>query len=107
MAESLKLRGRICFISDLVSGVSKSGTSWVKKTFAIETLDQYPKRVAFTLFNDRTDIYVELNRIVDVYFDAESREFNGRWYTDLRAWKVEDPNEARQNQPKSNDGFPW
>ena len=24
-----------------------------------------------------------------VSFDAESREYNGRWFTDLKAWKIE------------------
>ncbi len=44
----------------------------------------------FDFFGDRVDQFaLNLGEEVTVSFDLESREFNGRWYTDVRAWKAE------------------
>ena len=51
---------------------------------------QYPRKVCFNLFGDKVDQYpAAIGEDVVVSFDLESREFNGRWYTDVRAWKIE------------------
>ena len=34
------------------------------------------------------DTPVEIDQVYTISFDLESREFNGRWYTSARAWKV-------------------
>jgi len=56
----------------------------------LETGDQYPKKVCFNLFNDKIDQFpLAIDDQVNVSFDVESREYNGRWYTTVRAWKIE------------------
>lgn len=71
------------------TGMGKNG-EWKKQNIILETDGMYPKKVCITLWGDKVDPSVlQIGNILDVSFDAESREYNGNWYTDLRAWKVE------------------
>ena len=68
----------------------------------LETLDSYPRKVKFDFFGDRADQYnFEVGDIITLSYDIESREFNGRWYTDIRGFKAvkEDPNMAGAPAP--------
>ncbi len=82
---------------ELQSGVSKAGNQWKKQEYVMETLDSYPRKVKFDFFGDRADQYpLEVGDVITLSYDIESREFNGRWYTDIRGFKAmkEDPNMA-------------
>jgi hypothetical protein len=73
-------------------GVSKtSGKEWKLQAYVLETQEQYPRKVHFEVFGeDRIKANpCQLDDIVTVSFDIESREFNGRWYTSIRAWKIQ------------------
>src|SRR5687768_5680534 len=89
---AMEITGRVVQVLQPVTGQSKSGSGeWRKQEFVIETQSQYPKKVMFSLWGDKTEQINGLNpgEDVKVSFDPESREYNGRWYTDLRAWKIE------------------
>lgn len=88
---ALEITGKLISKLSLLTGTSKSGNNWQKQEFVIETLDQYPKKVCAQLWGDKTDqlSQFEIGSTLKVSFDVESREFNGKWYTDLRAWKIE------------------
>lgn len=87
---SLVLKGKLTKILNPESGVSKAGNSWKKQDFVIETSEQFPKNVCFTLFNDKASMLSGFNQgdEVEVSFDVESREFNGKYYHNLNAWKI-------------------
>lgn len=87
----MEIQGKIIAALPEVTGISKTtGNPWKKRDYVLETHDQYPRKVAFDLFGDKVDQYpLEVGEEVVVSFDIESREYNGRWYTNLRAWKVE------------------
>lgn len=73
----------------LQQGTSKAGNPWKKKEWVLETIGQYPRKVKFDVFGDRVDtLHFELGQSYVVSVDVESREFNGRWYTDLKAFAV-------------------
>ena len=97
--------GKILQINELQSGVSKAGKEWKKITFVVETHDQYPKKGCFIMMNDRAENLIKYQKVGDevkVSFDIDSREFNGRWYTDLSAWRVEKvTQEAAAPQPSA------
>ncbi len=96
----MEIRGRIIFVLPLASGVSKTGNSWKKQEYVLETYDQYPRKVCFGLFGDRVDQYpAQVGDEVVVSFDLDSREYNGRWYTEVRAWKMEKADAAIQQAP--------
>jgi len=96
----MEIKGTIIAALPETSGVSKAGNQWKKKEYVLENTDsQYPRKVAFTCFGDNADkINLQVGQVATVYFDIESREYNGRWYTDLRAWRadVEVPGAAVQ-----------
>lgn len=86
----MEVTGRIIIALPEVSGTSKAGNAWKKREYVLETQEQYPRKVFFNFFGDRADQYpLNVGDLVTVSFDIESREFNGRWYTDIRAWKSE------------------
>lgn len=87
----MEITGKLIQKLPVQSGVSSAGNNWSKAEFVIETIEQYPKKVCANLWGDRAralDQFQEGN-LITVSFDLESREFNGRWYTDVKAWKVE------------------
>lgn len=86
----LELSGKLIQLLPLQTGNGKNG-AWQKQDFVIETADQYPKKVCFSAWADKADSLktIPMGSSVKVAFNAESREFNGKWYTDLRIWKIE------------------
>ena len=93
----MDIKGKIIQKLDLQSGTSKAGNAWKRQEYVLETLDSYPRKVKFDFFGDRADQYpLEVGDVITLSYDIESREFNGRWYTDIRGFKAmkEDPNMA-------------
>ena len=87
----MEIVGKVIQVLPLQQGTSsRTGNPWTIKTFIIETQENYPRKVAIEIFGDQriADNPAEVDQIVTVSFDLESREFNGRWYTSVRAWKV-------------------
>lgn len=99
----MELTGKCVAVLDIQSGTSKTGNEWKKQEFVIEFGDRYPKKVCFQLFGDRVNDCPNVGDEVVVSFDAESREWNGKWFTQLNAWKVENKSAgattASQAQP--------
>lgn len=91
----MEISGKIIQCLPEQSGTSRAGNPWKKRVYILETQETYPKKVAFDLFGDRVDQYpMKEGDMVKVSFDINSREFNGRWYTDISAWKVEPANQG-------------
>ncbi|MDE7411175.1 MAG: DUF3127 domain-containing protein [Paramuribaculum sp.] len=88
----MELTGKVIVVLPIESGTSKSGNAWQKQNFVIETAGQYPKKVCLQLFGDKVNECPNVGDDVKVSFDPESREWQGRWFTQLNAWKVEKQN---------------
>lgn len=72
------------------SGTGKNDKKWFKQSFVIKTNGQYPKEVCITAWGDKCDLIPQKpGTEVTVYFDPESREYNGKYYTELKFWKAE------------------
>ena len=88
----MEISGKIIQVLPEQGGVSKtSGKEWKLQAYVLETQEQYPRKVHFEVFGeDRIKANpCQLDDVVTVSFDIESREFNGRWYTSIRAWKIQ------------------
>jgi len=87
----MQVKGTLLQILKMETGVSKAGKEWKKQDFVIETNEQFPKKVCFTLFNDKVNLLVGIpeGEELEISFDIESREFNNKWYHNLNAWKIE------------------
>jgi hypothetical protein len=85
----MQLTGKIVSLLPMQTGTGRNGT-WRKQEVILETEGQYPKKVCVAVWGERIDenqLRIGNNLKVDV--DVESREYNGRWYTDVKAWRVE------------------
>jgi hypothetical protein len=87
---ALELIGKLIKTLPVQSGTSARGT-WSKQDFILETQEQYPKKVCVSAWGERVNELsaVAEGDILKVSFNVESREFNERWYTDVRAWRIE------------------
>jgi hypothetical protein len=85
----MELAGRIVHVLPEKSGTSARG-AWRKQEYVIEVPGDYPKQVCFMVWGDKIDQFqIQQDQQVTIHFDLESREYNGRWYTDVKAWRVE------------------
>jgi len=87
----MEIIGKLIQKMPMQSGIGKTGNSWQKQEFVIETLEQFPRKVCAQLWGEKTAVLETLNiedKVV-VSFDLESREFNGKWYTDVKAYKLD------------------
>ncbi len=103
----MEIKGKVILALPEVSGVSSKGNSWKKREYVLETLDNFPKKVHFDLFGDRADQYpLSVGETITLSFDIESREYNGRWFTSIRGWKVDKEGEAAANQSMATGSVP-
>lgn len=87
----MEITGKIIAVLPEQGGTSKTGNEWKKQEYVLETFDQYPKKVCFQLFGaDKIEqAAIKLGEDLNVFFDIDSREYQGRWYTNINAWKVD------------------
>ena len=86
--KKLEIKGKIIEILPEKSGQSANG-EWRKQEYVLETDSNYPKKICFMAWGNKIDEFdLKQGETVEVSVDLESREYNGRWYTDVKAWKV-------------------
>lgn len=88
----MEISGKIIVATEVRSGQSaRTGNNWMAQDFVIETHEQYPRRCVFSVFGeDRLkEFNIKPGEELTVYFDIDAHEYNGRWFNNLRAWKVE------------------
>lgn len=98
----MELTGKIIAVMPSKSGVSpRTGNAWMTQEYVIEVPGQYPKKCMFTIFGeDRIKQFnIQSGDDITIQFDIDAREFNGRWYNDVRAYNVL---RAANQQPATN-----
>ena len=97
----MEISGKIIELLPEKSGQSAKGT-WRKQEYILETEGQYPKKICFMVWSDKIDEFaIKEGEILVISVDIESREYNGRWYTDVKAWKVTRAGADAQSIPTS------
>lgn len=105
---ALDVIGKIIQVMDPVRGTSKAGKDWVKQEFILETQETYPKKICIGMMGDKTSEISKyrVEDMVKVHLNIESREYNGKWYTNVNAWKIEQAaasgNGASSNSPSAS-----
>lgn len=103
----MEIEGKIIAVLPAREGVSSRGTQWKSQDYVIETHEQYPRKCCFNVFgSDKIDLFnIQSGEELRVSFDIDAREYQGRWFNSIRAWKVEriDPNAA----PQAPQGVPF
>lgn len=107
---ALDVIGKIIQVMDPVRGTSKAGKDWVKQEFIIETQETYPKKICIGMMGEKTNEISKyrVEDMVKVHLNIESREYNGKWYTNINAWKIEQagtsPSAGTNAAPSSSMG---
>ncbi|MEG1635181.1 MAG: DUF3127 domain-containing protein [Rikenellaceae bacterium] len=100
----MEIEGTVYAILPQVSGQSSRG-SWVRQEMVIEFKSgEFNKKLSLSFWGDKTNQLANLKQgeMVKAFFDLESREFNGKWFTTAQTWKIErsiPQNEAMQGVP--------
>jgi hypothetical protein len=114
----LKITGTVQQVLEEASGEGRNGP-WRKQEFILETEGNYPKPVCLVVWGDSIDQFgIRTGERITASIDLQSREYNGRWYTDVKAWKVErdsatggpppiPPNEPFPEPPGDDDDLPF
>jgi hypothetical protein len=104
---ALDVTGKLYKVMSEVTGSGKNG-NWVKQEFVIETMEQYPKKACFSVWGDKVASIKGLQPgdQIKISFNIESREYNERWYTDLRAWKIETVSGSGDTTSTQKEEFP-
>ena len=99
----MEIQGKLISKLTEQTGTSAKG-EWKKQDAVIETLEQFPKKVCITFWGERADELKKLNEgdNIKVFFDIESREYQGKWYTNLKAWKFETSPSSSSAENNSN-----
>ncbi|HCO68909.1 MAG TPA: hypothetical protein DIT04_14285 [Dysgonomonas sp.] len=85
----MQITAKLIQVLPVQSGVGRNG-EWKKQDVIVETDGQYPKKICISIWGDKaSEAVLQVGNILDISFDVESREYNGRWYTDVKAWKVD------------------
>ena len=104
----MQLTVKLLQVLPLQTGNGKNG-QWKKQDIIVETDGTYPKKICVSIWGDKIqESQLQVGGSLKIDFDVESREFNGRWYTDVKAWKVEPANGGGQTidrnvEPSYND----
>ena len=88
----MELAGRVIAVLEARSGLAKStGNPWMIQDYVIETHEQFPRRMTFNVFGEEKikQFNIQLGEEINVFFDINAREYQGRWYNDIRAWRVD------------------
>lgn len=98
----MEVSGKLILKLPLQTGTGKTGTPWQKQEFVIETIETYPKKICANLWGDKADVLQSINigDQVIMSFSVESREYNGKWYTDVKAFRLETAVQAPQSAPQ-------
>jgi hypothetical protein len=96
----MQVKAKLIQLLPTQTGTGKNG-EWKKQDIIVETDGQYPKKVCISIWGDKiNEQQLVVGNSLTIDFDIESREFSGRWYTDLKAWKVDT---ASQGTVQSNN----
>lgn len=88
----MEIEGKIIAVLPQQSGVSsRTGNPWASQDYVIETHEQYPRKCCFRVFGaDKIQsMAIKAGEELRVSFDIDAHEYNGRWYNNLTAWKVD------------------
>ncbi len=86
---ALEIEGTIIKLLPMQTGESARG-QWKKQDYILETEGQYPKQVCMNAWGDNVDKFnLQEGAKIRASIELSSREYNGRWYTDVRIWRVE------------------
>ena len=104
----MEIKGKLVKVLPPVTGQGRNG-EWKRQEFVIELDGTYPRKVCISTWGDKVNVEaLPEGSVLNVFYDLESREYMGKWYTSVTAWKVEIVEEGSpQQQPVSAEQSPF
>lgn len=101
----MEIQGKIIQVLAPQKFTTRNG-EMTRYSFILETTGNYPKKVKFDVLRDEAwgNMNVQVGMMANVSFDADSREWQGRWYTSLTCWRVQNLEQA-QRQAQQQQQF--
>ena len=86
----MEIIGKVVRLGNLTEGTSARGP-WRKQELIIETEEQYPRTVCLICWTNQIDEIQKFapGQTIKAQIELSSREFNGKWYTDVRVWRFD------------------
>ncbi len=85
----MEIFGKIIAVLPERNGTSQRGNQWRSVTYVLETQEQYPKKLTFDVVNEKIDqLAIQPGEMLNVQFDINAREYNGKWFNSIQAWNV-------------------
>lgn len=102
----MEFEGTVYKIEPATSGTSQRG-EWQRQNVIFEYLDgSYTRKVCVTFFNKPEEVArLQEGATYTVSINIESREYQGRWYTDVRSWRIQ-PKQMEQAAPAAMPDMP-
>ena len=84
--------------------IQQVSASFRKQEFVIETDEKYPQKIQFELTQDRCGEVdkIRLNTPIKVHFNVRGREWNGKYFVNLQAWRIEPQGPKQEPEPQVN-----
>ena len=105
----MELSGKVIAVLEPRGGVSKTGNAWKVQEYVIETHDQYPRKMCFDVFGEDkiNQFNIQVGEELTVHFDIDAREWQGRWFNSIRAWKVDRATQGPDAPFAPSDAVPF
>ena len=87
----MEITGKIIAVLPPKQGVSQStGNAWMCQDYVLETQEMYPKKVCFNVFGAEKiqEMNIQLGEMLTVSLEINANEYQGKWYNQVRGWKV-------------------
>jgi len=98
----MQLTAKLTQLLPVQTGTGKNG-EWKKQDIIVETNGQYPKKVCISIWGDKiNEAQLQIGNVLKIDFDIESREYNSKWYTDVKAWKIDVLDTSTQTATDNN-----
>ena len=101
----LQITGRVSQHMDEQTGEGKNGT-WRRGGVVLHIPGKYPKDVALDVWGDDLDKLPSTGDTITAHIDLQSREYNGKWYTNAKMWKYDTEDPAQGNNDWADDATP-
>lgn len=102
----MEFEGVVWRVLPQIKGTSARG-EWVKQEVVFELPGEFNRKICVGFWGDKADDAATLKpgETIAVSANVESREYNGRWYTEVRAWRINRKSTA-ESQPYAAENLP-
>jgi len=87
----MEIKGNVYQISEVQKGTSKAGKEWTRQNIVIDTGDEYNPHLSISFLGEKCSLLdnLKINDEVNVHINLSSKEWSGKWFTNVNGWKID------------------